>query len=214
MVCGHDLMRCLVLLLLPVLLQAFDCNHPANPVEKAICTHPDLLALRQQIEQQSAAMKAKLSGENAAILSDTEMPFIILLNDCSNEKEIPACAEKVLTQRKDLLTRVQADPNAIREAILQAHYIDIKFLRKYWTQLVDRKVAVYGCLMPDDNEKTHAVLETENQAPVPMVFKSMPDEIAEFLDDQKPCSHWLVIVRKQGDKFFLYSDDVLGRPLP
>jgi hypothetical protein len=68
--------------------------------------------------------------------------------------------------------------------------------------------------MPDDNEKTHAMLETENQPPAPVVFKSMPEEIAEFLGDQKPCAHWGVTVRKQGEKFILYADDVLGQPLP
>jgi len=207
-------MRYLVLLLLPALLHAFDCEHPVNTVEKAICTHPDLQALHQQIEQQSSAVKSKLTGENAAIFSDSEMPFAIQLNDCSNEEQVPGCVQKVLTQRRDLLTRAQADPNAIREAIAQVHYIDIEFLWKYWQHLVDRKLSVYGCLMPDDKQKTHAVLETENQAAVPLVFKSMPDEIAEFLDDQKPCSHWLVTVRKQGNKFILYADDVLGRPLP
>jgi hypothetical protein len=68
--------------------------------------------------------------------------------------------------------------------------------------------------MPDDNEKTRAVLETENQPPARIVFKSMPAEIADFLDDQKPCGDWAVTVLKQGDKFVLHADEVLGRPLP
>jgi uncharacterized protein len=196
------------------LLLLLDCQHPENNVEKTICTRPDLLALDQQIEKESSALKTKLTGENAAILADSEMPFLRQRNDCSNESEIPACVQKVLTQRQDLLARSQADPKAIRQAIGQAYYVDIGFLWKYWPQLVDRKISVFGCIMPDDNVKTHAVLETENQTSVPLVFKSMPEEIADFLDDQKPCSNWLVTVRKQGDKFILYADDVLGRPLP
>jgi uncharacterized protein len=214
MVCGRDLMRYLALLLLPAWVYAVDCKNPENSVEGAICTRQDLRALDQRIEQESVSLKAKLTGENAAILSDSEMPFLRQRNDCSNETEVVACVQKVLAQREDLLTRALAGPDAIRQAIGQAYYIDIGFLRKYWPHLVDRKVSVFGCLMPDDTEKTHAMLETENQAAVPVVFKSMPDEIAEFLDDQKPCSHWLVTVRKQGDKFFLYADDVLGRTLP
>jgi uncharacterized protein len=207
-------MRYLAFLLLPALVQAFDCQNPANTVEKAICAHPDLQALNQQLQQQASTVKTKLTGENAAIFADTEMPFVVQLNDCSNQEQIPGCIQKVLTERRDLLTRAESDPDAIRQAIAQVHYIDIGFLWKYWPRLVDRKVSVYGCLMPDDNQKTHAMLETENQAAVPLLFKSMTDEIADFLDDQKPCSHWLVTVRKQGDKFILYADDVLGRPLP
>jgi len=68
--------------------------------------------------------------------------------------------------------------------------------------------------MPDDDQKTRAVLETENQPPASVLFKSMPEEIAEFLDDQKPCAYWAVTVQKQGDKFLLSADEVLGRPLP
>ena len=207
-------MRYLVFLLLPACLYAIDCKKPENNVESTICTVPKFHALEQQIEKDSTAMKTKLTGENAAILADSEMPYLRMRNDCGNRADPPGCLQKVMTERADLLTQAQADPVAIREAIGQAYFIDIGFLRKYWLQLVDRQVAVYGCLMPDDVEKTRAMLETENQLPVPVVFKSMPDEIAEFLDDQKPCSHWLVTVRKDGDKFLLSADDVLGRPLP
>jgi len=42
----------------------------------------------------------------------------------------------------------------------------------------------------------------------------MPQEIADFLEDQKPCAHWTVTVRPREDKFILYADEVLGRPLP
>jgi uncharacterized protein len=203
-----------LILLIPAILHAVDCKHQENTVDQAICTRPELRAVDQQIEQYSAALKAKLTGENAALLADSEMPFLRQRNNCSNESEIPACVRKVLTERQDLLARAQADPNAIRQAIGQAYFIDIGFLWKYWPQLLDRKLSVFGCLMPDDEQKTRAMLETENQTAVPVVFKSMPDEIAEFLDDQKPCAHWLVTVRKQEDKFVLYADDVLGRPLP
>ena len=208
-------MRYLVLLLLPAWLHAVDCKHQENTVDQAICTRPDLRALDQQIEKQSAALKSKLTGENAAILSDSEMPFLRERNGCSNEiSNVPGCVQKVLTQRRDLLARAQADSTAIRQAIDQANYIDVGFLWKYWPRLLGRKLSVWGCLMPDDTEKTHAMLETENQPPAPVEFKSMPHSIAEFLDDQKPCSHWGVTVRKQGDKFILYADDVLGEPLP
>lgn len=203
-----------LILLLPAMLHAVDCKHQENTVDQAICTQPELRALDQQIEQYSAALKARLTGENAALLADSEMPFLRQRNNCSNESEIPACVRKVLTERQDLLARAQADPNAIRQAIGQAYFIDIGFLWKYWPQLLDRKLSVFGCLMPDDEQKTRAMLETGNQTAVPLVFKSMPDEMAEFLDDQKPCAHWLVTVRKQGAKFVLYADDVLGRPLP
>ncbi len=203
-----------LILLLPAMLHAVDCKHQENTVDQAICRQPELRALDQQIEQYSAALKARLTGENAALLADSEMPFLRQRNNCSNESEVPACVQKVLTERQDLLARAQADPNAIRQAIGQAYFIDIGFLWKYWPQLLDRKLSVFGCLMPDDEQKTRAMLETGNQTAVPLVFKSMPDEMAEFLDDQKPCAHWLVTVRKQGAKFVLYADDVLGRPLP
>ena len=204
-----------ILLLLPALLYGIDCASPENSVEQTICTHPELRSADSEIEQQTAALKSRLSGENAAILIDTRMPFLRERNDCSNESDIPACIHKVLAARSDLLNRAQSDPRAIREAITHVRYIDIGFLWKYWAQLVNRKLSVYGCILPDDaTPRTHAVLETENQRSVPLVFKSMTEEIADFLDDQKPCAHWLVTVRKQGDKFDLYADDVLGRPLP
>jgi uncharacterized protein len=203
-----------ILFLLPSLLYAINCGHPENSAEKAVCTRPELKAQDQDIERQSAALKSKLSGENAAILTDTEMPFLRQRDDCSNESDVPACLAKVLSGRQDLLNRTQQDPNAIRQAISQVQYIDIGFLWKYWPQLVDRKLSVYGCLILDDaTPRTHAQLETENQHAVPVVFKSMTEEIADFLDDQKPCAHWLVTVRKQGDKFILSADEVLGRPL-
>jgi len=209
-------MRYLALpLLLPALLHAIDCKHQGDTVDQAICTRPELHALDQQIENQSAALKEKLTGENAAILADTEMPFLRDRDGCSNEiANVPGCVQRILTQRRDLLTRAEADPNAIRQAIDQSNAIDIGFLWKYWPRLIGRKLSVWGCIMPDDTVKTHAMLETENQPPVPVVFKSMPEQEAEFLDDQKPCSHWGVTVRKQGDKFILYANDVLGQPLP
>jgi uncharacterized protein len=210
MVCGRDLMRW-ALLFMPAMVFATNCAHPENSAETAVCSHADLKTKDQDIERQTASLKTRLSGENAAILTDTELPFLRQRNNCSNESDIPACLEKVLSQRLDLLTR----PNAIQEAIAQAYYIDIGFLWKYWPQLVGRKLSVFGCLSLDDGPaKTHATLETENQKPVAVVFKSMTDEIADFLDDQKPCSHWLVTVRKESDKPVLFGDEVLGRPLP
>ena len=208
-------MRLLLLLLIPGAVYSLDCRSPENSAEKTVCTTPALRAKNQAIERQSAELKLKLTAENAAILADTELPFLRQRNDCSNESDIPACLEKTLSQRQDLLNRAQADPNAMRDALTEANYIDIGFLRKYWSLLVGRKVSVYGCITPGETApRIHAELETENQPAVPLLFKSMPDEIAEFLDDQKPCAHWLVTVRKQGDKFLLYADEVLGRPLP
>ena len=162
-------MRCLALLLLPSMLHAIDCKHQENTVDQAICTLTDLRTLDRQIEAESSALKAKLTGENAATLADTEMPFLRQRNDCSNQvDDIPGCVRKILTARLDLLNRTQQDPNAIRGAIAQSNYIDISFLWKYWPQLIGRKLSVWGCLMPDDNQKTRAMLETENQPPVPL----------------------------------------------
>jgi uncharacterized protein len=214
MVCGRHLMRWL-LILLPTLAYAIDCAHPESSAEQTVCTTPSIRALDQDIERQTAALKSKLPGENAAILADTELPFLRQRNNCSNESDVPGCLTKVLSQRQDLLKRAQSDPNAIREAIAQSDYIDIGFVWKYWPQLVGRKLSVFGCLsLEEAAPRTHAELETENQKAVPVVFKSMTQEIADFLDDQRPCAHWLVTIRKQGDKFILYADDVLGRPLP
>src|SRR5438105_749414 len=131
MVRGRHLMRW-ILLLFPTLLYGIDCARPENSAEQAVCTRPDLRAKDQDIERQSKALKAKLLGENAAILADTEMPFLRQRDDCSNESDVPACLAKTLSARQDLLTRTQADPNAIREAIAQVRYIDIGFLWKYW----------------------------------------------------------------------------------
>ena len=204
-----------LLLLLPTLLYGVDCAHPENSAEKTLCSNPELRARDQEIGAQSAALKSKLSGENAAILADTEMPFLRERNNCSNQSEIAACLAKVLAGRQELLHRTQTEPDAIRAAIAQANYIDVGFVWKYWPRLVGRDVSVYGCLMLDDPApRTHAMLETENQRAVPVVFKSMPEEIADFLDDQKPCAHWRVQVRRQADAFVLFADEVLGRPLP
>jgi hypothetical protein len=204
-----------LLLLIPPLLYGLDCRHPDNSAEKTLCASPELRARNQDIENQTSTLKSKLTGENAAILTDTEMPFLRRWNDCSNASDVPACLGTVLSERRDLLTRTQADPTAIRQAIAQVRYIDIGFLWKYWPQLVDRKLSVYGCLSPDDaTPRIHATLETENQPAVPVLFKSMTEEIADFLDDQKPCAHWEVTVRKQASQLVLYADEVLGRPLP
>ncbi len=224
MVCGRDLMR-LGVFLLPALLcgielNAADCAHPGNSSDKAICTHPDLRAMDRQIERMTTVLKAKLTGENAAILADTEMPFLRQRNDCSNQTDIPACVQKVLAQRLDLLNRAQSNPDAIHEAFSQAYYIDVGFVWKYWPRLLGRNLSVFGCLSLNDASagdtapRIHAELEMENQPSIPVIFKSMPKQTAEFLDDQRPCSHWLVTVRKQGDKFVLYADEVLGSPLP
>ena len=207
-------MRCF-LLLLPTLLYGIDCASPENSAERTVCARPELKAKDEDIERQSVALKSKMTGENAAILADTTLPFLRQRDDCSNESDVPACLGKILSERQDLLTRAQADPNTIRAGIAQVRYIDIGFLWKYWGQLLGRKLSVYGCLILEDAApRTHAELETENQHAVPVLFKSMPEEIADFLDDQKPCGHWLVTVRKEGDKPILSADEVLGRPLP
>ena len=192
-----------------------DCAQPDGPAEQTVCTHPDLKAKDDAITRQTAALKTTLKGGNAAILADTEMPFLRLRNDCSNESDIPACLSKVLGARQDLLNRAAAQPDAIREALAQVRYVDVSFLWKYWPQLVGRKLSVFGCLILDDAApRTTAVLEADNQKSVAVRFKSMPEEMADFLDDQKPCAHWLVEVRKEGDGPLLYAEEVLGRPLP
>lgn len=193
---------------------AVDCAHADGPAEQAICAKPQLRALNQEVDRLTANLK--LTGENAEILADTQMPFVRQRNDCANhDPEIEACVQKVLAQRVELLRHAAVDPNAIREAIRQANFVDIGFVWRYWPELLGRKVSVFGCIALEDNApRTHATLETENQPPVPVLFKSMPEGTAEFLDDQKPCSHWGVTVRKNGAKFVLFADDVLGNPLP
>jgi uncharacterized protein len=197
------------------LLLLINCAHPENSAEQTVCSRPELKARDQEIARRSAALKAKLNGENAAILADTEMPFLRQRDDCSNASDIPACLDKILAQRQALLERAESNPEAVRDAVGQARYVDIGFLWKYFPQLLGHKISVYGCLSLDDPApRVHATLETENQKSVAVLFKSMSDEIADFLDDQKPCAHWDVEVRKQGAGFVLYADEVLGRPLP
>lgn len=195
---------------------AIDCAHPDGLADQTLCSHPDLNARDNAIATQAAALKPKLPPALAAILADTELPFERSRNDCSNDSDIPACLAKILAERQSLLTKAAANPETLRDALTQARFIDIGFLWKYWPQLVGRKLSVFGCLSLDDGPAphTHATLETENQKSVPVLFKSMPEEIGDFLDDQKPCAHWAVEVRKQPAGPLLYADDVLGRPLP
>ena len=197
-------------------LLAINCVSPDNPAEKTVCTHPDLKARDEDIARQTAALKSKLPPVLAAILADTQTPFERSRNNCSNDSDVPACLTKILAERQALLTRAAANPEAMRDALTQVQFIDIGFLWKYWPQLVGRKLSVFGCLSLDDGPAphTHATLETDNQKSVPVLFKNMPEEIGDFLDDQKPCAHWAVEIRKQPAGPLLYADDVLGRPLP
>jgi uncharacterized protein len=202
--------------LLLFLLLAINCQRPENPAEKAVCTHSDLKGMDDEIARSTAALKSKLPAELGAILADTDLPFQRQRNDCSNdESDVAGCVTKVLKERLELLKRAESNPQAARDALGQVRYIDIGFLWKYWPQLAGKKLSVFGCLSLDDPApRTRATLETENQKSVPVLFKSMPEPIADFLDDQKPCAHWLVEVRRQGDGPLLYADEVLGRPLP
>lgn len=200
--------------MLPLLLLLINCRHATTRADQAICAAPELRAIDRQIDQQTATLKAKLDPADAAMLSDTDMPFQRERNNCSNHEDVAPCVRNVLNARLAVLTRAASDPSVLREAIDRAKYIDIDFLWKYWPQLLGRRLFVFGCILPDDNEKTRAVLETENHPPVPLLFKSMPEGTAEFLDDQKPCAHWTVTVRKEDGKLLLYADEVLGRPLP
>ena len=203
---GYSLKRVLLLAaLLPAMALAIDCANPEEPADRAICGHPELRKQNDEIESLTAGLKAK------AIVQDTVTPFLRQRNNCSNETgDVAGCVQKVQSQRLAALRKGEE-----KELLGQAYFIDVPFLWKYWGDLEGRKLAVYGCLsLTDATPRVHAELESENQPVVQVLFKSMPEQTAEFLDDQRPCAHWVVTVRKEGGKLLLFADEVLGNRLP
>lgn len=190
-------MRLLLLAtLLPSMALAIDCE---------VCKTPELRRQNDDIERLTAGLKAN------AIVQDTVTPFLRQRSNCSNDADdVAGCVRKIQAQRLALLQKPDT-----KELLAQAYFIDLRFLWKYWGDLLGHKLAVFGCLsLTDATPHVHAELEGENQPAVNVLFKSMPQPTADFLDDQKPCAHWVVTVRKEGGKVLLYADDVLGNPLP
>lgn len=207
-----------------------DCAVAQSIVEKEICAQPTLLKLDSEIAKATASLKAKLQGENAEILRDTEKPFLTLRNDCENfdsqrafyREEVRACIQSTLKQRLELLRNAESSPRAIRQAINQVKFIDIPFFWKYREKLIRKKVVIFGCIElapasksgePRIHGKIKAMRKERNVRPIPILFKSMNSEDEHFLDMKTPCSWWKITVQRREEAFVLYSEEVLGNPL-
>jgi uncharacterized protein len=207
-----------------------DCTAKVlSVVDREICTQPELGRLDREVDQLSRQMNAELKGAEAEILADSEMPFERTRNGCQNQdtsnagypERVRDCIRRVLTDRLNTLKDAQSVPASIRRAILQYTYLDVPFVRKYGAELVGRRVSVFGCIVlghgGDAARRIHAVIEESPDRkgkPIVVLFKSMNERMAEFLDEKRPCAHWGGTLQRRDGELVLFAEDVLGQPLP
>jgi uncharacterized protein len=196
--------------------QQIDCASPKSNVESQICTHPDLLHLSGQVADTTAHLESKLKGEDATILKDTEQPFRVLTNNCQNPissapdyyERVRACIQNTLDQRLNLLDRAESSPDQIQEAINQAEFISLPFLRKYREQLVGRRLQIVGrmSVAPETHPGEPRLMGTlsDDGESIPVFFKSMDPSNAKWMDTHTPFSWWDVTVQMRGDALVLY----------
>lgn len=203
-----------IALALPV--HAIDCAKARAVVEKGICGDPTLVQLQRQVEDLTVRLKRQWSGKNVEVLADTEMPFLRLRNNCQNQsapavhRKVTSCVERVLGERLELLQEAQSSPDAIQKAVGQSYFIDLGFFGKYGDALVGKKLSVFGCMELAEGPVLAArllgQLTGDGARPVPVIFRAMTAEGANFLDVKKPCAHWRLTIERQGEKLVFVSD--------
>jgi hypothetical protein len=210
---------------------AVDCarlSAQSSVVEKELCATPTLASLNDDIDGLSKRLKTTLTGADLEAIVDTEMPFIRERNNCQNQDasapryyaRVRACVGRVLRERMDALTSAMSSPASIRNAVVRYEFIDGAFFRKYGTVLVGRHVHVFGCLIlapgPNPASRVHAMIQdscANSGSSVPVLFESMDETNASFLDAKMPTSWWGGTVERRDGNILLYAVDVLGRAL-
>jgi hypothetical protein len=211
---------------------AVDCTRlsdHASVVETEVCAAPDLQQVDHEIDELSARLEMTLTGMDKEALIDTERPFLRTRNACQNQAppdsraRVRACVERVLLERRNMLTAALSSPTSVRNAVVQYAYIDGPFFRKYGDALVGGRVQIFGCMVlapaPTWAARIHAAINdsscTDSGGPsVTVLFKSMNESQAFFLDTKTPTAYWQGAVERRDGQLVLFVEDVLGMPLP
>ncbi len=208
----------------------------ASLVEKALCSNPDLLAANNDIDALTITLEQTFVGLDRDALLDSEQPFIVTRNGCSNAPHahndvesqrvaVRDCVMGVLEARKGVLEQARLSPNTIRATISQyKDGLTIPMLLKYADLFVGQQVRVVGCMRLDSGTDSEArtsgrLLERCHVDPrglvlpdsgprLPVRFKSMNETDAWFLDYKVPFSWWTGTVQRRDGGILLFVDDM------
>lgn len=225
----------------PVVVHCEQLRENAGPVEKALCSNPDILRANNEIDILTTELERTLTGIDRDVLIDSERPFMVTRNGCINAPykhgdieslriAVRECVSRVLAGRKQVLVAAQSSPASIRTVVTQyADALSITTLLKYADLFVEKRVTVAGCMrldagMTPEARTTGRLLErcevdarghalTDSGPHVPVIFKSMNEGEASFLDNKMPFSWWKGMVQRDGATIRLFVNDILGNPL-
>jgi uncharacterized protein len=205
-----DLLALLTGLLLPAIgntqtvPSAVDCAAARlDRVGKAVCNAADsaeLVEWSRRIDAMTAALEQTLTGAQKNALIDTERPFLVARNNCSNSGDdaaVAACARGVLELRKRGLEAATQDAASIFAEIPRYSRVDVPFVVRYGDRLDGARVAVFGCFVLDPapapeqrlNGAIHEDCADPDAASVRVHFDRMDAARPNFLD-KMPSSWW------------------------
>jgi len=214
--------------------QAVNCSglgDRATVVERTICGSPDLIRTDSEIVALTAELEATLRGAFRDALVETKAPFLRKRNACANPVGAPSsspdtaslssCVAAALAERRNALITAKESPASMQWAVFQYDLLDVSFFRRFGELIVDRDVQLFGCLnlLPGSSAAArvrgalHAACEDDGPF-VPVVFKSMTAQNAQFVDEKRPVTFWKGRVERRDGELTIYADTFLGAPLP
>ena len=99
-------------------VHAIDCSKAQKNLEKKVCSHPDLMKLDKELNQEYSKLAARLSGQGKKELRDSQREWIAFINDALCFKDFyPTCKHN-----KDPYNKT---------GIAEAYVARIKFLKVF-----------------------------------------------------------------------------------
>lgn len=198
----------------------------SSAVEKAICKESKLTAIDHELGSLFENLGKQVTGEQRDLLLQTQKFFIIERNHCQNQDTskgefrslVKKCIEEKYQSRIAALKDLKDSSDSFSILTRDLTFFDVPFVKAHGMKLVGKTIRVAGSLSlegkkPGSPAPVKGIIKDEKDT-VPVVFKSMPDSQAEFLERNKPFGHHEVIVDQENGKVILRVSSILGQKLP
>lgn len=223
-----NLLKALTLCVLAPYLQSsasaapINCAAVSNDVEKAICSHPILVAQDRVISSRLDNLKQQCSSSKR-LLSEGQKFWLIERWDCrnvdgafANPDVLPSCIEERMAERIQHLSEVGASCE-LNNLLSTYRFVDVDYIVRFSDLYIDKRVSVFGWMdlsscHSSSAGKTDAVLVGANgkKPRFRVKFSSMRDVDHDFLCDKTPMAHWAGTIRHDGQGNYLFLTDLLG----
>ena len=203
-----------------------NCSAANVDVERAICSHPELLARDQAISVRLDTLKQRCPDARQLIVEGQKF-WLRERWDCRNVEgvfEAPGRLGACLASRMDLrLRQLNAVGDGCDFAPLFATYrfVDVDYLQRFSNRYIGKNVSIFGqmdlasCDASGASPTAATIIGTDRKRKrFRAKFSAMPAGQREFLCAKHPAAHWTGTVEHDSLGDYLFLKDVLGQELP